>query len=985
MAQNRPDLLTAQKGNIQFDTHQFFSKLKDSVTSAFNTEFGSAGRSAFEAIAQTDDSENAQLYNIIWQAAGTACSRIIKDKFKSDKFSDLGSDAFVFRQDLGRQLETLNFTIDKTFFSEPQSHPQVLVLRDVFANWMHDVLDISTANANAAAAPFPRFFLSALAETDKKAFDKIKAYFDHPIYEALNRMCMQEAYHASLLQQYDSPAFGNNPRISLSDLYVEPNVTFFRQHIPLTNGQNPDFIESCHPKDVEKKDSGFKQPIGPLSIHAFFEAWLSNKCELGIKNGNSATMLLLGQPGQGKTSFCLRTMHNKLSNNDEGRIFFMRLRDLEGAPTELIEKPLDYLKGEFSKRVWNGEQKMRDKDWQGGLLILDGLDELYMNKNMSNEQVRQFLDNVQLSIKKLRDYTTPIHLKCVVTSRHNYVPLERHENNNSDWLITSLDNLNLTQQQSWLRQYKGFITDEPVKEYLNKLNDTLVELDKGDDKKSQEVRNLVNQPILLSMIAQSEIPLDLNTDRAKIYCMMFDTLQERSWAKEQISSLKLLKQSKKVQVAYRNFLQRLAIHIFQSKNEYVRRSDFDIKGTPLNTAFERLKKTFGDTPLSIEQVLSSFYFKQVVKEYDAKKGDFNTNDEHNNYAFEFLHKSLQEYLVAEGVWAYMKTLAKKNEDDEYQIDDKKAFEEMFLQFFAPRMLTNEVVEYLHELIFDEKNNKEDIEALKERLKELLPYLSKHSFLLKYDSHSKTELPKPFDQSLYMFYGFWSVISRVTTSFMPHQILILNDFSTNQILKKMDENRVYASVVNTLYLQNIVVNFIVNIRRLDRNCSLILSYQNFRGTNFRGVDLNNVSCIGVDFRASKFHGATLANAIFIGSRCTHADFTGINAYSTDFEMSEVSATTFQGSFLQGAFFRNAKLFNSFFGRSELRGANFQEAEFDSKEHKFFMNRFEGVIGLETSNFKGTIFENKIYKRADGSYGIEDYSEGESDFFNKLEEE
>ena len=203
MESKRPDLLTAQQGILKFETKKFFEKFKDCLTSIGDGDPGSSMRNAFESVVQIDNSESVLLYRIIWQAAGTACINLLKKNFDPNNFKDLGSQAFQFHQEIGQHLKDIEFTIDKNFFREPQKHPQVSELRDLFANWLHSVLEISTINAGVAAAPFPRYFLQALADSDKSNFRKIKEYFEHPIFEALSRNRMQENNHIKLQELYN--------------------------------------------------------------------------------------------------------------------------------------------------------------------------------------------------------------------------------------------------------------------------------------------------------------------------------------------------------------------------------------------------------------------------------------------------------------------------------------------------------------------------------------------------------------------------------------------------------------------------------------------------------------------------------------------------------------------------------------------------------------------------------------------------------------
>jgi uncharacterized protein YjbI with pentapeptide repeats len=1010
MNTNRPDQLTAQKGVLKFETSIFFDKLKESVASFFNNEYGGMTKSAFEALVQKDDSESALLYAVIWQAAGKACTKLIRDYCNVNNFKQLGSDAAVLRGDLARHLEDTEFTINIDFFRLPHKHPQIAVLRDVLKTWITEALGIDKENAERMAGAFPRYFLNALLEVDRDAVKKVRAYFDHPFLEAQQREHMLADYHADLLKQYQCSAFGNNLLVGLDDLYIEPNFCFFKPHI--VDGVKENYIEPHHPKDVDKKNTNFCKFSTPLSMHAFFEEWRLNQLSDEIKNKNKNLMLLLGQPGQGKTSFCLRTVHSILSKSDTQPVYYVRLRDLEDNVNSLIETPLSYLKEKFSKRIFEPLKIEDDVLWHEALLILDGLDELYMNKNMNTEQINTFLRNLRVGIDELKKHRQSIDLKCMVTSRHHYVNLDKYEHD--DWLILSLDNMQLTQQKEWLFKYRPFVKDD-TKQYLDKLNDKLVELDKSNDKKSQELRSLVNQPILLTIIAQAEVDIDSNSDRAKIYRMMFDTFQKRSWADDQIPSLKELKTNDKIIKAYRHVLQRLAVHIFQSHEEYVRRSDFEEQGTPLHKAFDRLNRAYGDAPLSIELLLSSFHFKQVVKQYDTNKAD-----EKHNYAFEFMHKSLQEYLVAEGMWAYMQKLGEKNEEDDYKISKEKVFEELFTEWFSPRFLTYEVVEYLQELIQDTDNNKQQIQVLKIRIKnELLPYFCQHQFLYTYKSKDKSK--PPLEQSIAMFYGFWTVASLVAIVDMPYQLELLETES-----QKYKDKINYANIIN-ISNKLLITDFIFLLRRLYRTAQLALNYQdlsyvNFSGAdlgfaNFSGADLSRADLSRADLNGASFHKANLSEANLHGASINEAGFFNANLFKADLFRAELFGADLIEADLREAILIEADLHGAGLFRADLRGADLCEVCLNNADLSdadlsdavlsaadlrganlhgtnlrganlhgtdlrgaifFDENGEKGVkyldkaYNLDEADFRDTIFEGKIHKRVNGSFWIEGYS-------------
>src|SRR5690606_20754905 len=118
--------------------------------------------------------------------------------------------------------------------------------------------------------------------------------------------------------------------------------------------------------------------------------------------------------------------------------------------------------------------------------------------------------------------------------------------------------------------------------------------------------------------------------------------------------------------------------------------DFEQEG-PLNDETVRLAKKLGLEKVLpkelVKDLLVSFYFQEVQRDTEEKR----RSDDHDLYAYEFLHKSLQEYLVAEKIWdTCHETFLEKDKYGDFKIQKPKEAYEIIAPLFERKVLTQEV-------------------------------------------------------------------------------------------------------------------------------------------------------------------------------------------------------------------------------------------------------------------------------------------------------
>jgi len=237
---------------------------------------------------------------------------------------------------------------------------------------------------------------------------------------------------------------------------------------------------------------------------------------------------------------------------------------------------------------------------------------------------------------------------------------------------------------------------------------------------------------------------------------------------------------------------------------------------------------------NLKGVMVSFYFKEVKKDED----DFNPEEKNEQYAIEFLHKSLMEYMVASYIYDYFKDnfLETKRSSGKYIIDDgKEALKELWYLFHQKRIsyeVTNNLIE-----IIKEKEQITNAELAK-RFDVFLPYLIEKDFL--YESTIGNN--NPINKAKNTFYGFWQVICNLDDkNHMPE-----------------DEGLKYK-IFEQFILDNVSEFNLINMDLSNMDIGNIIYFATSNGfqINFSGVDLVTSLLIG---RNNDFHDIFISDEV-----------------------------------------------------------------------------------------------------------------------------
>ncbi|MCB9235860.1 MAG: pentapeptide repeat-containing protein [Bacteroidia bacterium] len=458
----------------------------------------------------------------------------------------------------------------------------------------------------------------------------------------------------------------------------------------------------------------------------------------------------------------------------------------------------------------------------------------------------------------------------------------------------------LEHQKEWLRRYKAF---HPEAE-LTLTEAGLDELAKGN---TRGVEKLVDQPILLHMVATSGIDLDKATNRAAIYKQLFDRLIERlvkrDWDTGRVHGLEKMKEKD-----LRKLLQEIALAIFQSPYEYINESEFlhNPASKQFLVALER--KNLQD---SLKNVLVAFYFQAVEMEGSGPA------------AYEFLHKSLQEYLTAEKIWATFLRLTSQDEEDEFSIRDARAAMELLSPILAPKSLSVEIRNFLLEIISNEDTTKN--KGIFDRLSSFIEDFEQNDYLLRYEYGSGFPEPAPLEKITNLAYVIIAVLSQIRRTLISENPPAMPPISSNTIL-------------TTATIHPLPLVFAggegVGLRGADlrgadlsqadlsqadlSHASLSLADLSLASLSLATLSLatlRNAFLIGADLRGAVLRDADLLNAYLSGANLSGADLRGADLSGADLRGADLRGADLRGADLRGVDLRVADL-----SAADLRGAD-----------------------------------------------------------------
>lgn len=645
--------------------------------------------------------------------------------------------------------------------SNPQALPILNDFKPYYQQWLINSFPISEENASLITADYPSYFAVAFHENilvnQKRYIDLIK-WCNNPLTQEWATSTAREKYKINLKKSYQQAALGEE-NVALSDVYTQPSFLVFDKSFS-EKKQKEIRKQNENENENEIKENEQFLPI-PFegSIHDYLSNNFVNQKKSKSINSNiekQRMLILLGHPGHGKSSFCYRSINDLLRNPKfNGNTFFIRLQNVE---RNIINNPLTQIEEWLPKEI-NFTDWIDEKYQQKNILFLDGLDEMFMTQSLTDEEVLTLINN----LKKLLDKRP--NLFIIITSRFNYI--ETSKLYNGDCLLFSLGTLTIKQQNELIVKFRKRNPKKKCnldEKFLQKCN---------EDNRFNHIKELIELPILLQMILISEIEIEDTKTRANIYSELFDTVLNRKWDRDQ--RLKKYRDTNNFQPKHlREYISLLAYKIYKNNKGYIHKSEVENLEETENFKRRRLRIEGSEEDLKniLKDILTSFYLKESRKDKD----DNIKQDIGNEYAIEFLHKSLYEFLTCEYIWIQVKEffLEWDSKNEEFKRHDIFKVLEKIQEIFSQIRLSRELIGYLKEII---DNDKEYHDNLRKQMDYYLGKLLKYGFL--YESKRTDSKFTPnysvIQQSLNCFHGFWLIYGQLNQYKLKESDFLKNPF------------------------------------------------------------------------------------------------------------------------------------------------------------------------------------------------------------------
>ena len=458
--------------------------------------------------------------------------------------------------DLHKALKEEDIYISMDFFDNPLT-PFVRKYQSFYKDWLLKSVGLTEEEALNLALKLPMQFINELSkewEENSSRYDLIIDYLadsTSPFENNISEIKCKQDYRENLRSLYLQPALGEE-KVPLNDIYIEPSFSIHQRNIEESNRSKFRFDVNGFPKSTIYNGSlinYIKEHF--LRTKPAFEFTQTQKKHKQDEYRSSAEksrfIILLGHPGQGKTSLCYKLIHDFLNDLDfDKEVCFLKLRELNH-PRDFLNRPIEEIENLFRNN------KAIQLDLSNCFVILDGLDELFMDEGLKANEISDCLHNISKKVNGISG------LYLLITSRFHYVDLKRI--GEKEALIISISPLNHLQQKEWLTKYLKFnSTCKLTIEILNNIQNN-----RGD--KLNRIGGLIGQPILLHAIAKANFDIIGTDNAAKIYDNLFTSLTKRTWDNYgQFDKLQGLKENPN---AFREFIGALALKVFLSHREYL--------------------------------------------------------------------------------------------------------------------------------------------------------------------------------------------------------------------------------------------------------------------------------------------------------------------------------------------------------------------------------------------------------------------------------
>ncbi|HIV68803.1 MAG TPA: pentapeptide repeat-containing protein [Candidatus Butyricicoccus stercorigallinarum] len=268
--------------------------------------------------------------------------------------------------------------------------------------------------------------------------------------------------------------------------------------------------------DFREKESSELVSQESLALdHVYLDAYseehpkkkILDEIESWCEEQRFGVMLVCGEPGHGKTTLCRKAVHEhfmKGAYQNKRNVFWFRLNP---AYSEIIQGGKLVLKNCFGWGIRDLRQPIDRKDCEGGLIFLDGYDELKMQAQGIGLQFSDFVQTVW-------DYAEELQMHVVITARTRSLAWENHGRLDRELTLAPLTE---EQQDEWIqRRFE-----------LHAYREDFQTL-----RQNEEMQKLLGIPVLFRMIVEARLE-DTASGVVDLYDKLFDHTMGRRRLRDQ--------------------------------------------------------------------------------------------------------------------------------------------------------------------------------------------------------------------------------------------------------------------------------------------------------------------------------------------------------------------------------------------------------------------------------------------------------------------
>ena len=590
------------------------------------------------------------------------------------------------------------------------------------------------------------------------------------------------------------------------------------------NKRLPDRIEEYRRKwdenmflndfDEDDEDAGVNIPLRELYQPLFYRLKgqkkdLSNlkerldRCTQG-QDPKSRMILILGQPGMGKSTMITWyiNQYQKKSDVDKKEMLVYRFTDLN------IDWSFNYIE-EKNRREYISKAilkclKMKKRDLNGKILILDGFDEAVVGNNRT--EILNCLYNAWGRDVRIKEFS------LLITCRENYI--EDLSRLSFPYII--LQPWNETQIESFCREYK----------YLTGIHIAQNAIDK-----MKGMKTVFGIPIILYMTLALQITVRDQSSVVKVYEQIFSLkggIYDRCLKKDASLWWDDEHRIREIKRQILQFSREISMWMFENNPQSA--------AIPQNEYEKIWDKVFeiydGVGKSQRNDLLIGNYFIKIRGDY---KGD--------TEELTFIHRSIYEYFVAETIYNEIRELIEEMTEEA---------QEKLAGVLGYRLKKGRI-------------NYTISQYLKAKVDELTETYSKEKKNHFYIWLEKT-VGKMFDMGMLYFTGgnikdYRKVIEKELKCFsnLLDVLRLFLDYSDREyILQDVDQEQVLIYIRYLMSIAKVRADVRIDLNGVDLS-EADLSGANLKGAYLGGADLSGADLSGADLREASLGGTDISRA------------------------------------------------------------------------------------------------------------------------------